>query len=257
MPAMQQSNESDPRWSSASAGDLQPVRRWLETAAQTIFPLECAVVAQRYDSPDFAPNPADVAAVSGAVGKRQREFAAGRAAARGALGKLGVPASFIAIGPDRNPLWPTGLTGSISHTAGLALAVVARREHIAALGIDLELSSAVKADLWRGILTTTEIDWIRGQPSDRQGDWATLIFCAKECFFKLQHPLTGAWVDFRDAEVLIAPDRNEFNLTCSKPAATDRLRQTQFGGRYANAHGFTLAAMHLPATQGQGEGAPS
>ena len=243
-------SETGPHLDAVSAGDPENARRWLETAARAIFPPECAVAVQRYDLPDFTPHPADVAVVSGAVEKRQREFAAGRAAARAALDKLGVPASFIGVGPDRNPLWPAGLVGSITHTNGLALAVVARREQIVALGIDLEVSGAVKADLWRGILTATEVDWVRGWPPDRQGDGATLIFCAKECFFKLQHPLTGTWVDFRDAEVSLVPGRNEFHLICAKPAATDRLGQPRFTGRYACKHGFTLAAMHLTAARG-------
>ena len=247
---MHQPNESDTQGAAAPAGDLEPAQRWLEITAPDLFPPECTVAVQRYDSPAFVPNPAEVAAVSRAVIKRQREFSAGRAAAHTALEKLGVPPSFIGVGPNRNPLWPAGTTGSITHTGGLALAAVARRDQILALGIDLELSGAVKADLWPGILTATEIVWTRGQPDDLQGNWATLIFCAKECFFKLQHPLTSRWVDFHDAEVSLIPGNDVFSLACSHPAVTDRLGQTRFSGRFSCAHGFTLAVMHLPATRG-------
>ena len=246
---MHPSDQPDARRDVAEANDLALAQRWLEASVPAIFPPECVVAVQRYDSSAFTPNAVDVAAVSGAVEKRQREFAAGRAAVRRAQGKLGVPVSPIAIGPDRNPLWPTGLSGSITHTAGLALAVVARRERIAALGIDLEVAGAVKEELWPGILTAAETDWIRAQPVNHQSDLATLIFCAKECFFKLQYPLTGTWVEFREAEVSLAPDNMEFSLLCSKAPVTDQLGQALFTGRYANDCGFTLAVMYLPGPE--------
>ena len=97
------------------------------------------------------------------------------------------------------------------------------------------------------ILTPAEIGWIRGWPGDRHVEWATLIFCAKECFFKLQHPLTGQWVDFLEAEVSLVPGQSEFSLACTKSAATDLLGRARFPGRYAGGYGLTLAAMHLPA----------
>ena len=72
-----------------------------------------------------------------AVNKRQREFAAGRAAAHTAMANLGVPPQAILNGDDRAPIWPEGLTGSITHTRGCAIAIVARNSDVRALGIDV------------------------------------------------------------------------------------------------------------------------
>lgn len=208
-------DESGSQRDAAPSGDLDSAQRWLEITAPTLFPPECAVTVQRYDSPSFVPHPADMAAMSGAVEKRQREFAAGRAAARAGLKKLGRPDSFIGVGSDRSPLWPAGLVGSITHTNGLAVVVVARREQIAAVGLDLELCDAVNEGLWREILTPTESAWVRRCPGDRQTGLATVIFSVKESFFKLQYPLTGMWVDFQEAEVAKITGQIELNPALS------------------------------------------
>ncbi|WP_336219001.1 enterobactin synthase subunit EntD [Citrobacter amalonaticus] len=65
--------------------------------------------------------------------KRKAEHLAGRIAAVYALREVGhkqVPE----IGEQRQPLWPDGLSGSISHSATTALAVVSRQP----VGIDIE-----------------------------------------------------------------------------------------------------------------------
>ena len=58
--------------------------------------------------------------VARAVDKRRREFAAGRACARRALEQLGLPASPILAGPRREPLWPPGVVGALTHCRGIA-----------------------------------------------------------------------------------------------------------------------------------------
>ncbi|WP_406345816.1 4'-phosphopantetheinyl transferase [Streptomyces sp. NBC_00648] len=67
---------------------------------------------------------------------RRRDFLAGRCAARRALAEAGGPAGEIPRA-GRRPLFPCGFAGSISHSGGLAVALVAPGAH--ALGCDLEL----------------------------------------------------------------------------------------------------------------------
>src|SRR5690606_967724 len=50
--------------------------------------------------------PVEHAAISHAVPRRQREFAAGRTAARAAMSQLGWPPSAVPSAPDRSPIWP-------------------------------------------------------------------------------------------------------------------------------------------------------
>ena len=54
----------------------------------------------------------------GMSGARKLEFNMGRAYARSALSKLGVHDADLPMGGDRAPVWPEGLTGSITHAAG-------------------------------------------------------------------------------------------------------------------------------------------
>ena len=137
--------------------------------------------------------PSERAAISGAVKSRQAEFAAGRTAARAALARLGVPPVAIPAGRDRAPIWPTGITGSISHTQGLCIAVVARLTQTAALGIDIELLAGLTPDLIDMIATPQELALV---PADCLGTAALRIFSLKEAAYKAQYSLSRTQFDF-------------------------------------------------------------
>ena len=119
-----------------------------------------------------------------AIPRRQREFAAGRAALRAAMADLGLPAVAIPMHPDRSPALPAGLAASITHTATacLAAAMTGRR----ALGIDLEPDEPLPPDILDTVLTPAE----RGTPDAR------VIFSAKEALYKAQYPLSGTLFGF-------------------------------------------------------------
>ena len=236
--------ESQSEQATVKPGELSTAQSWLERAAPLLFPPACAVVVQRYDmsSPDFPL--IDDPAILRATEKRQREFSAGRAAAQTALRKLGLPSMEIPLGPNRNPLWPAGIVGSITHTAGLAVAVIGRSNEISGLGIDLEFSDAVKSELWATLFTLGEIKWIRAQPMSMQTGLATILFGAKESFYKFQYPRTGLWIDFHEAEITVSPETETFRLACMQNKANCILGESEFSGAYAVGHGFTLVAMH-------------
>ena len=94
-----------------------------------------AVQGDNYDTPLL---PEEECAVASAVEKRRREFAAGRACARNALAKLGMPEVAIPRGAHGEPVWPAGAVGSITHCDGFCACAVARRELIWSVGIDAE-----------------------------------------------------------------------------------------------------------------------
>src|SRR6202521_5619706 len=137
----------------------------------------------------------------GAVQKRAEEFAAGRACAHGLLAEFGIVYFPVKVAADRQPLWPEGLVGSITHTSGFCAAVVARKQSLSAVGIDSEVAGSVKAELWRGICTPSEIAWLRSLPAGERSAAATLIFSAKEAFYKCQYPLVGERLNLNDATV--------------------------------------------------------
>ena len=164
--------------------------------------------------------PAEAAYVVRAAPKRAAEFAFGRACARAALASLGWPPCAIPAGPDRAPLWPAGVSGTISHTDGYAAAAAASADTFLGIGFDAEPAGRVARKLWPKIATATEQAWLHGLDPDRQAEAATLLFCAKEAFYKCQYPATGRWLGFTDVETDLA-------LTSSSGAFTIRV----VGGR--------------------------
>jgi len=113
---------------------------------------------------------------------RLRDFWMGRSAARRALAHLGVADGPVVV-KQRRPIFPAGLTGSLSHSAGVAVAIVAPLTRFRSLGIDLELDPlpAKAASL---VMGTAELRWIaEGKLSCAEA------FSAKEAAFKALAPL--------------------------------------------------------------------
>jgi enterobactin synthetase component D len=171
---------------------------------------EVRVAALRFDERDVGPTdgveiPASLAA---AVPKRRAEFVAGRRAARLALAALApaLGSARVEIGPRREPLWPDGVRGAITHAAGLAAAVVAWSDRVRGVGLDIEapLTADAAAAVAEKVLT----------PGERArlfpGGWTdpdarrrlTLAFSAKESLFKSLHAEVGRYFDFLDAELV-------------------------------------------------------
>lgn len=158
--------------------------------------------------------PEEEHAVRSAVAKRQREFRAGRACARAALRKLGLPPEPLPVGPNRAPVWPEGVVGSITHTRGFCAAVAAWRQQIAGLGVDAEQRGAVQPSLLRHIATEVERAWMARTSPPAHADWPTLIFSAKESLYKTLaagggHPRIPG---FHDAVVVAPPARSTFRI---------------------------------------------
>ena len=149
------------------------------------------------------------ASLQGAAPKRLGEFLAGRLAAREALRPFGLAGSTVAIGSAREPLWPRGMEGSISHSqlAGQGVALCGVRPAQGGMGLDLEawLEADQAAQLWPGIVD--EDEWGRLEAGARalgldRARGLTLVFSAKESLFKALHPRVGRYFDFLDARWL-------------------------------------------------------
>ncbi|HCQ7755751.1 enterobactin synthase subunit EntD [Citrobacter sp. 50677481] len=112
--------------------------------------------------------------------KRKSEHLAGRIAAVHALREYGVK-SVPGIGDRRQPLWPEGLFGSISHCGNTALAVVAREP----VGVDTEalFSPQTAEELVRSLVSEAEQERLKAcrLPFEQA---LTLAFSAKESAFK-------------------------------------------------------------------------
>ncbi|WP_110969139.1 4'-phosphopantetheinyl transferase family protein [Pseudomonas huaxiensis] len=140
-------------------------------------------------------------ALQRSVAKRQAEYLAGRACARAALQRLDGRDYVPATGDDRAPIWPAGISGSITHGKGWAAAVVARSSDCAGLGLDQEnlLDDERAERLAKEILTEAELLRL---DSVRVGLTVTLTFSLKESLFKALYPLVLKRFYFEHAEVL-------------------------------------------------------
>jgi 4'-phosphopantetheinyl transferase EntD len=145
--------------------------------------------------------PAESVHLGRAAPKRAQEFAAGRLCARRALHEYGIDGFALSVANDRQPVWPPGFVGSITHTAGLCAAVVAESRVVAAVGIDSEIVGHVTPDIWPTICVADEAAWVDSLRPAEQAAAVTLIFSAKEAFYKCQFPITGEWLDFHDLVV--------------------------------------------------------
>jgi 4'-phosphopantetheinyl transferase EntD len=145
--------------------------------------------------------PEEQAHIARAIPKRRFEFAAGRRAARQALAELGQPSTAIPQAPDRSPIWPDGLTGSITHCDTLCIAALAPQTCHRSLGIDIEPATPLSADLEPVIATPSEQRALAALPPARRLHMAKQIFCAKEALYKAQHPITGLRLEFQDVEL--------------------------------------------------------
>lgn len=175
-------------------------------------------------------SPEEEALVTGASDKRRRDFALGRACARTALDQLGMP-GMVGRAPHGAPVWPAGVTGSISHTEGYAAAIAARRSGFTGIGVDAEHVGRVEENLWPRLFTGEERAFLGGQ-----GDvaaMATLLFAAKEAAFKAANPQAGQALQFQALSVDVRGD------------GTFRLHGQAGEGRYAFGSGLVLACVFV------------
>ncbi len=170
-----------------------------------------------------------------AVPKRAREFAAGRACARRALAELGIENFPLKVAANRCPVWPVGVVGSITHTAGLCVSVVGRQGRFLGLGVDSEIVGHVTQDLWPTICTTQEVGWLESLPAPERAAAVTLLFAAKEAVYKCQYPLAQEWLDFHDLVISPADWRSRdstFSVGSTRALAVSGKTPVPLSGRY-------------------------
>jgi 4'-phosphopantetheinyl transferase EntD len=169
------------------------------------------VALAAWDDLEFTLDPAEERLLNPRVNeKRKAEFRLGRSAAHLALKQLGISSPPPVLqGPRREPLWPEGVVGSITHCESFACASVARRPAASAIGIDLENAAAVPpGNLLDWLCHESELDWVscQGRPTDR----LAMIFSAKEAVFKAFYPLCGRFFDFKDVKLAWMPLQKKF-----------------------------------------------
>jgi len=195
----------------------------------------------------WPPSPAEARCVHQAVPQRRAEFQAGRAAARAALRSLGIEQFDLLSGPHREPLWPKGVVGSITHTLHHCASAVARQADVTSLGIDLEAEEALSDDLIALACSEHERKLLLQMPDRAPGIWAKLIFSAKEAFFKAYYPHAQTFLEFHDVGIALDPQRGEFEAQLIRDDLPTLFGSRRAIGRYAIQDGLIYTALATPA----------
>ncbi|WP_432119811.1 enterobactin synthetase [Streptomyces sp. bgisy032] len=135
--------------------------------------------------------PAEAAAAAGMPTRRRLEFLAGRRAARRALRAVGLDCGEI---PRRGrlPVFPPGRAASISHSAGIAVAVARVPGRDLPLGCDLELRPLPR-EAARLVLRADEESLLGDEETPPGAAWSvTELFSAKEAAWKALDAPEGA-----------------------------------------------------------------
>ncbi len=144
------------------------------------------------------------AQIARSVHRRQAEFFFGRLAAHAAMILHGLQPHNVPVGPQRQPIWPEGVVGSISHTESLAAATVTPNRGLSGIGIDVE--SIIGGEDREALLRTTISDQEYAYLQTLQGihdinTLLTMTFSAKEAFFKGAFVTVGRYFDFTAARL--------------------------------------------------------
>jgi 4'-phosphopantetheinyl transferase EntD len=187
-----------------------------DSAIRSVFsrqlPDHVVMVVLDEDDPGVSPLlPAETDLLSSrAVPSRRRSFTAGRSAARQALELLGWGAPPVLQGAHREPLWPPGVVGSITHAGGHAIVAVARADLCGGIGIDLEERGRWFPDLDRQIAFDRELQWLSSLSGDARARATLELFSAKESVYKAFFPRVERFFGFAAVRLRVAPGADWF-----------------------------------------------
>jgi 4'-phosphopantetheinyl transferase EntD len=181
---------------------------------ETLVPATVVAIETFTDEPGEKPFPGEEDLIANAVEDRRREFITARRCARAALRAFGLPDTPIRPGTSREPRWPTGMTGSITHCTGYRAAAVARTADVDLLGIDAEPNDPLPDGVAESITVPGELEMLDRLNRTYPGThWGRLLFSAKESVYKAWFPVTRRWLDFEEARLTIDPAAATFTAT--------------------------------------------
>jgi 4'-phosphopantetheinyl transferase EntD len=138
-------------------------------------------------------------AFAASVLKVRRASGAARIVARQLLARLGHPQCAVPRASSGAPIWPAGVIGSLAHDSRVAIAAVALRRDVAALGIDVEPAEMLPSELLDVVATPQERRKIADDPCRGR-----LLFAAKEAVYKAVYPLDQTFLDHHDVQISLA-----------------------------------------------------
>lgn len=160
---------------------------------------------------------------------------------------------------DRSPVFPSDVVGSFSHSQDHVSTAMALQSHMRSVGIDIETLGRFKPKMSEVIQNNRDLKSSDFLSDDQLG---TLIFSAKESFFKLLYPLVRKYFYFSDAAIVdislssqILSDINghriskwgEFKVELLSELTKEMSPQSQllFQGKWVLFDSFLLTVMEL------------
>ena len=136
---------------------------------------------------------------------RKEHYRSGRICAGEVLSKLGTLGQPVLRDPQtREPLWPEGISGAITHSGKWAAAAAGKTSDVSGIGIDLEdLERQVDSRISRHVCIPEEQKWLQECGEDFLEQNLKIIFSAKESIFKAFFPYTRTYLHFHDARILM------------------------------------------------------
>lgn len=143
------------------------------------------------------------ASIARSVKTRQREFLFGRLAARAALSRFGHGNDTIGIGPGREPLWPPGFIGSITHSGQHAAACAIPCANAYGVGVDMEAAIGPEARqaVENLVLLPAERERLHRTRMLPYGLLLAIAFSAKESFYKAVSAAAGGYFGFETIRI--------------------------------------------------------
>ncbi|MFC1744910.1 4'-phosphopantetheinyl transferase [Candidatus Riflebacteria bacterium] len=188
----------------------------------------------------------------GAVEKRCLDFFAGRQAAHLAMQAINMEPCPIPVGEKNEPLWPENITGSISHSCGIALAAVALKANVRLIGVDLEDKMRRLQNFSRILQMVccyqAEKKWVLEEknPAAQQVRFLQ-VFSAKEAFYKAFFPIFKQRFFFNAVEMLWEDSCKGFSgeIKLEFPGNYNRGFKIKVHSKFVNS--FILSSLFLPA----------
>ena len=136
---------------------------------------------------------------------RKEHYRSGRICAGEVLSKLGTLGQPVLRDPQtREPLWPEGISGAITHSGKWAAAAAGKTSAVSGIGIDLEdLERQVDSRISRHVCIPEEQKWLQECGEECLEQNLKIIFSAKESIFKAFFPYTRTYLHFHDARILM------------------------------------------------------
>lgn len=181
----------------------------------------------------------------GTTQRRRLSFMLGRQAGHEALTVAGYGSQAILAGSRREPVWPEGVCGSITHTTEVGAALVGPADKTDGIGIDFEVSQSAP-ELDSTVLVPEELEWLDRLESAERAEAVLCLFSAKECIYKAFFPRVQTYFGFDRAT--LTPGQDGFTARLQAGIDPDYPPERSFRVNSGSSNGLVRSWLVLPKT---------